>query len=119
MSLLDSILQQVEGSDAVAGLAAKVGLPMGQVQSIGDSLRTQLGGDATAEPAAELVPADADGAAVADQAEASGGLMDKLNGMAGAGGVAGAVSGMLDRDGDGNPINDVLGFAKGLFASKS
>jgi hypothetical protein len=25
------------------------------------------------------------------------------------------ITSMLDRDGDGNPVNDVLGMAKGLF----
>jgi hypothetical protein len=25
---------------------------------------------------------------------------------------------MLDRDGDGNPLNDVMGMAKGLFGKK-
>ena len=52
MSLLSSILQQVEGSDALAGLAAKVGLPADQVQSIGDSLLAKIQGGSTPEQAA-------------------------------------------------------------------
>ena len=27
------------------------------------------------------------------------------------------VAGFLDRDGDGNPLNDIAGMAKGLFGS--
>jgi hypothetical protein len=40
---------------------------------------------------------------------------DLLGGAGGAGGIMGTVSGMLDRDGDGNPINDVGGMLGGLF----
>jgi hypothetical protein len=52
MSLLGSLLQQVEGSDALASLAAKVGLPANQVQSIGDSLLAKMQGGSTPEQAA-------------------------------------------------------------------
>ena len=130
MSLLSSILQQVEGSDALAGLAAKVGLPADQVQSIGDSLLAKIQGGSTPEQAAADTAAETGAdpshvesvsAAVADQvgADGAGGIMDKLNGMAGAGGIMGTVTGLLDRDGDGNPLNDVMGMAKGLFGSKA
>lgn len=29
-----------------------------------------------------------------------------------------AILGMLDRDGDGNPLDDIAGMAKGLFGKK-
>jgi hypothetical protein len=130
MSLLGSLLQQVEGSDALASLAAKVGLPADQVQSIGDSLLAKIQGGSTAEQAAADTAAET-GAdpdqvqamipAIADHVGADGasGIMDKLGGMAGASGIMGTVTGMLDRDGDGNPLNDVMGMAKGLFGSKT
>lgn len=130
MSLLGSLLQQVEGSDAMAGLAAKVGLPADQVQSIGDTLLAKIQGGSTPEQAAAETAAetgadpshvDSVSAAVAEHvgADGVGGLMGKLGGLAGAGGVMGTVTGMLDRDGDGNPLNDMLGMAKGFFGSKS
>ena len=54
------------------------------------------------------------GSAIADHvgADGAGGLMEKLGG---ASGIMTTVSGLLDRDGDGNPINDIMGMAKGLF----
>jgi hypothetical protein len=52
-------------------------------------------------------------------ADGAGGIMDKLGCLTGAGGIMGTVTGMLDRDGDGNPLNDVMGMAKGLFGSKT
>jgi hypothetical protein len=42
------------------------------------------------------------------QAPAGGGLGGILSGLGGAGGLAGMAS-MLDRDGDGNPLNDLAG----------
>ncbi len=130
MSLLGSLLQQVEGSDALASLAAKVGLPANQVQSIGDSLLAKMQGGSTPEQAAadtaSETGADPDQVqamipAIADHvgADGAGGIMDKLGGLTGAGGIMGTVTGMLDRDGDGNPLNDVMGMAKGLFGSKT
>jgi hypothetical protein len=33
----------------------------------------------------------------------------------GPGGLLGQIGGMFDRDGDGNPLNELGGIAKGLF----
>jgi len=33
--------------------------------------------------------------------------------------ITSSVMGMLDRDGDGSPVNDILGMARGLFGGKS
>ncbi|MGY4395954.1 hypothetical protein ACVWZA_001127 [Sphingomonas sp. UYAg733] len=41
-----------------------------------------------------------------------------LGASGGAGGVMGKVGGMLDRDGDGNPLDDLAGLAGGLFGKK-
>ncbi len=41
-------------------------------------------------------------------------VMAGLNGGGAAGGLLGQVGGILDRDGDGNPINDIIG----LFGKK-
>jgi hypothetical protein len=123
MSLLDTLLQQAGGSDALAGLAGKLGLPADQVQSLGNSLLAKMQGGASAEQAAADTAAeagvDADQLhamvpAIADHVGADGadGLMAKLGGT---GGILGSVGAMLDRDGDGSPLNDVLGMAKGLF----
>ena len=44
--------------------------------------------------------------------DGEGSLMDKLTGDDG---LLGKVTGFLDRDGDGNPINDITNMAKGFF----
>jgi hypothetical protein len=49
---------------------------------------------------------------------AAGGLGGTKAASAGAGGVVGKVSGMLDRDGDGNPMNDIQKMAKSSMGQK-
>ena len=103
MGLLDGILGQIGGSDQVAGLASKLGLSAEQVQSAMAAL-----GKAHAEPGDTV-----------EAASASTGLpTDKLNelvaGMGGEGAL-GKISGLIDRDGDGNPLNDLAGIAGKLF----
>ena len=51
---------------------------------------------------------------IADQLGGEAGL-EKLNGMIKDNPALAGIAGMLDRDGDGNPLDDVLGIAKGLF----
>ena len=63
-----------------------------------------------------LVGALGGGAAAQDgsAAPAAGGLGGILAGLGGMSGVAS----MLDRDGDGNPLNDIAGIAGSLFGKK-
>jgi hypothetical protein len=101
MGMFDGILGNLDE------LAAKVGLPADQVKTLTDSLGSKLGagGDYTA--------------ALAELAQEHGVPMEKLQEMlAGIGGpdaILAKVSGFLDRDGDGNPLNELGAMAKGLF----
>ncbi len=120
MSILDSIMTQVAGSpDTVASLAEKVGID----PAMAEKAVTALGashvkeGD-TVEMAAEQTGIDAG---------ALSGIVAQLGGEEALGGIAAkmqenpALSGvmsMLDRDGDGNPLNDLAGMASGLFGKK-
>jgi hypothetical protein len=36
----------------------------------------------------------------------------------GEGSILGKITGFADKDGDGNPLNDLAGMAKGLFGGK-
>ena len=125
---IDGLIQRAEGM-AFTALAEKLGLPQDQVISIGESVvaKMQAGQaqkQAVAEAAAEsgidpsqvasVIPVLSEHLGV----DGAGGLMKELNGMADQGGVMGTISGFLDRDGDGNPINDVVGMAQALFTRK-
>ena len=61
-----------------------------------------------AEKLKGLLPAMAEKAGL----DGEGSLMEKLTGE---GGLLGKVSGFFDRDGDGNPLNDLTNIAKGFF----
>lgn len=116
MSLLDGILGQVTQNVDIANLAAKVGID----PAMAEQAITALG-------AAHAAPGDT----VATAAESTGleaGVLQQIVQHIGGEGSLGQVaqllqgnsalsglSSMLDRDGDGNPLNDVAGLAKGLF----
>ncbi|MBA4046152.1 MAG: hypothetical protein C0471_17300 [Erythrobacter sp.] len=104
MSILDGILKNIGGApDDVVNLAAKVGLDPAMVENAIKTLGKthQMDGDT-----------------VTLAAEKTGISPDILNQIVGAIGGEGSLSNfasILDKDGDGNPVNDLMGMAKGLF----
>ncbi|QDX27878.1 hypothetical protein FPZ54_18920 [Sphingomonas suaedae] len=118
MSIFDSILGQITGNEGVANLAAKVGLSPEHVESAIQALAKhhQMQGD-TAEGAAAAtgLPVDKLQEIIAQiGGEGSLGRFATMLQQDGAGGIMG----MLDRDGDGNPLNDLTGMASGIFGKK-
>lgn len=106
MGILDGILGQLGGGDQIAALAAKVGLSEEQVQTAMAAL-----GQSHAQ----------DGDTVQGAADATGLPTDKLQDLVsqiGGEGMLGKISSMIDRDGDGNPLNDLSGIAGSLFGRK-
>ncbi len=104
MSILDGILKNIGGApDDVVNLAAKIG---------GDRARVEQA------MAARGKTHQMDGDTVTLAAEKTGMSPDILNQIVGAIGGEGSLANfasILDKDGDGNPINDIMGMAKGLF----
>ena len=121
MGILDGLLNQVSGNTDIANLAAKVGLdPATAEQAV-----VALG-------AAHAQPGDTVETAAAQTGIDRGTLSQMVEHMGGEGALghlsqmmqahpqaASMLSGLVDRDGDGNPLNDVLGMAKGLFGKSS
>ena len=106
MGILDGLLGQLGGADQLADLASKVGLNQEQVGMAMAAL-----GQAHAEP----------GDTVAGAAAATGLSADTLTNLVSQIGGENAlsnISGMIDRDGDGNPINDLAGMASQLFGQR-
>jgi len=116
MSILDGILGQLGGNVDIGNLATKVGLD----PSLAEKAIAALG-------AAHPQPGDTVATAAAKTGIDSGTLTQIVEHIGGEGALArfsqilaehpqaASVFGQLDRDGDGNPLNDVLGAAGGLF----
>lgn len=105
MGMLDGILGQLGGADQVGKIAGQFGLSDEQVKMAMAAL-----GQAHAEP----------GDTVASAAQSTGLSADTLQGILGqigGEGALGQISGMIDRDGDGNPVNDLMGMAGKLFGN--
>lgn len=107
MSIFDAILKGIGGApDDIANLASQVGIDPGLVEKAIAALghAHQLEGDTV------------------DAAAAATGLpKGTLNQIVEAIGGEGSLmefARLLDRDGDGNPLDDIAGMAKGLFGKK-
>ncbi len=104
MSMFDDLMGNLGGLEAIAG---KIGLEPAQMQA----LMTEIGG--------KIASGETNVAALATTAAEHGVSADKLQELMGQFGgpeaIMGKLGGMFDRDGDGNPLNELGGLAKGLF----
>lgn len=134
MGILDGLMGQIEGQ-AAGAIAAKMGIDP-QIAQMAISALTQAHpqpGDTVQAAAAQTgMPTDMLSSIMGHLGGEGGlgALIGQMSGAAaapaqaaapaaaGAGGIMGTVTGMLDRDGDGNPLNDLAGIAGGLFGGK-
>ena len=118
MGLFDSILGSVGGTD-LENLAAKVGID----PAMAEKAVAALG-------AAHAQEGDTVSAAAAHTGLDASVISQIVNHIGGEGSlgeyaqivqnnpqILAGITSMLDRDGDGSPVNDMLGMAKGLFGS--
>ncbi|HEY6965630.1 MAG TPA: hypothetical protein VI407_10470 [Erythrobacter sp.] len=104
MSILDGILKNIGGApDDVANLAKQIGIDPSMVETAIAALGKthQLDGD-TVQLAAEKTGLSPD-------------ILNKVVSAIGGEGSLTHFASMLDKDGDGNPLDDVMDMAKGLF----
>ncbi len=116
MSLFDSILGQLGQNVDIASIAGKVGIDPAMAEKAVAAL-----GNAHAQPGDTVEAASAQTGLDAGKL---GQIMEQLGGEGALGQLSdklkdnpqlAGIASMLDRDGDGNPINDIMGMAKGLF----
>lgn len=118
MGMLDGILGQLGGAD-IGGLAEKFGLPPEMAEKAVAAL-----GQSHAEPGDTIAGAAAktgiDPSTLSQMAQQLGGEggLGKLSELLQGNSALSGLTGMLDRDGDGNPLNDIAGLASGLFGKK-
>jgi len=119
MSLFDSIMGAAGGQTTVANMAEKLGIDA----SIAEKAIAALGqshvedGD-TVELAANKTGLDM--GVLGSIVDMLGGeeSLAKFNQILDDNPQAKGILNMLDRDGDGNPLNDIAGMAKGFFGKK-
>lgn len=102
MGILDGLLGNLGNLDEMAG---KLGIPADKLQALTETLQSKLG-------------EGVDLSTLLQAAQDHGLSLDKLQDMlSGAGGseLLGKARAMLDKDGDGNPLNDLGGMVKDLF----
>ena len=104
MSVFDTILKGIGGApDDVANLAAKIGIDPAlaekAIAALGQAHQQQ--GDTVEAAAAKTGLSTGTLSQIVEHIGGEGSLMEFAN--------------MLDRDGDGNPLDDIAGIAKGLF----
>lgn len=120
MSMLDGLLAQVSQNVDIANLAAKVGLSPDQVETAVQALghAHHAPGD-TAETAAANTGLSTDVLQqIIGHIGGEGSLGQFAGLLQGQAGNAASAFGALDKDRDGNPLNDIAGMASGLFGKK-
>ncbi|MEE4155059.1 MAG: hypothetical protein V2I27_12940 [Erythrobacter sp.] len=118
MSMLNSILKNIGGApDDVANLAAKIGIdPALAEKAIAVLGQThQMEGD-TVELASAKTGLDTGILAqIVQQIGGEGSLMEFANAIQN---DPSSFMALIDRDGDGNPLDDIAGMASGLFGKR-
>ena len=118
MSMLDGLLGQITQNVDVANLAAKVGLdPAMAEKAIAALGAAHSAPEDTVSLAASQTGIDASILQPVVQHIGGDGSLGQFAQLLQGNSALSGLTGMLDRDGDGNPLNDVAGLAKGLFGS--
>ncbi|GBH29222.1 hypothetical protein MBESOW_P0475 [Sphingobium xenophagum] len=104
MGMFDDLIGKVGGLEAIA---AQIGLTPEQMQGLMSEISGKIGSGETS--VAALAETAAEHGVSADK------LQELLAQFGGPEAILGKLGGMFDRDGDGNPLNELGGLAKGLF----
>lgn len=116
MGMLDGLLGQVTQNVDIKNLAAKVGLSPEQVESAVVALgQAHTAPTDTIDTAASATGLPTDALQQIVGHIGGEGALGQFAGLLQGSGMLGKVGGMIDQDGDGNPMDEIAGFAKGLF----
>ena len=119
MGIFDSILGQVGGHADVGNMAAKLGIPVEMAEkaiaALGQS--HDEAGDTIQGAAAKTGLDSGMLGKIVEQIGGEGSLGQYAQALQD-NPIAKSAFGFLDKDGDGNPLNDLAGLASGLFGKK-
>jgi hypothetical protein len=116
MSIFTDLLKS--GASSVAGaVSEKIGIDPATAQGFVDqALPGNQAEAAAADPAQQDVAPAEEAAATDAAAPEAEGLLDQASAMLGGSqGIMDKAKGLLDQDGDGNPLNDITGMVGKMF----
>lgn len=119
MGLLDGILGQLGGQVDIGAIARRVGIDPSLAEKAVAALGQSHGepGDTLAGAAAKTGLDVGQLGQIVQQLGGEGALA-QIAGLLNDDPQAASIPKMLDRDGDGNPLDDIAGMASGLFGKK-
>ena len=104
MGMFDDLMGNMGGLEAIA---AKIGLSPEQMQGLMTEISARIGsGDTSVSALAETA---------AEHGVSADKLQELMSQFGGPEAIMGKLGSMFDRDGDGSPLDDLSGLAKGLF----
>lgn len=107
MGIFDDLMGGMGNLGGLEAVAAKIGLSPEQMQALMSEIAAKIGsGDTSVSALAEVA---------AEHGVSADKLQALMSGLGGPEAILGKLTGFLDRDGDGNPLNELGGIAKGLF----
>ncbi|MFN3516567.1 MAG: hypothetical protein ACK4YM_05335 [Novosphingobium sp.] len=119
MGMLDGILGQLGGQVDVGAIARQVGIDPAMAEMAVAALgRSHAEPGDTLECAAAKTGLDIGQIGQIAQMLGGTGALEKLSGLLSDNPQAASILNMLDRDGDGNPLDDIAGMASSLFGKK-
>jgi len=130
MGMLDGLLAQLGPNFDLTNMATKVGLSPEMAEMAvsalakahpepGDTVATAAANTGISADILQQIVGHIGGeGSLANYASIIAGATGGAGAQGGAGGIMGTVAGMLDRDGDGNPLDDIAGMASGLLGGK-
>lgn len=130
MGMLDGLLAQLGPNFDLTNMATKVGLSPEMAEMAvsalakahpepGDTVATAAANTGISADILQQIVGHIGGeGSLANYASIIAGATGGAGAQGGAGGIMGTVAGMLDRDGDGNPLDDIAGMAGGLLGGK-
>ncbi|WP_420143901.1 hypothetical protein [Sphingobium sp.] len=102
--MFDNIMGKLGGLEAIA---AQIGLSPQQMQGLMTEISAKIGsGDTSVSALAEVAT---------EHGVSADKLQELLGQFGGPEAIMGKLGGFFDKDGDGNPLNELGGIAKGLF----
>ena len=102
--MFDNIMGKLGGLEAIA---AQIGVSPEQMQGLMSEISARIGsGDTSVSALAEVA---------AEHGVSADKLQELLGTFGGPEAILGKLGGFFDKDGDGNPMNELGGIAKGLF----